>query len=264
MIGRGTFVSLTAAAAAGAALTKASGQTIRVAPDDPAVRVESVHIARPDVAMPAYCARPSDARADTPGIVVVMHLWGVDESIREVVRAFAKAGFAAAAPDLYARLHAPDGDGREDYAAFVPFAKQLQAAQVDGDLRAAALWLQSAHPQGKIGITGFCMGGKIALRQAIDNAGTFAADAVWYGAVDQADPQKIHMPLLGSYGERDTGIPAAAVRTFYDAVPAPHDLTIYPTAGHAFFDHTRPSYDPVAAQDGWRRAVAFFTKYLAS
>ncbi len=264
MIGRGTFVSLAAGAAAGATLGSASAQSLRVSQDDPAIHVENVDLARPDVALPAYAALPRDAAASTPGIVVVMHLWGVDESIREVVRGFAKSGFAAIAPNLYARSHAPSGDGAEDYTKFRPFAQQLQPAQVDGDLRAAALWLKARTSERKVGITGFCMGGAIALRQAIDNSDVFSADAVWYGKVEGIDPAKIRMPLLGSYGERDTSISADSVRAFEKALPGDRDVVIYPGAGHAFFDHTRPSYEAQAANDAWRRTIAFFTKYLAS
>ncbi|HKU66526.1 MAG TPA: dienelactone hydrolase family protein, partial [Candidatus Baltobacteraceae bacterium] len=137
-----------------------------VTEDDPAIEVSRVDLRRPDTAVPAYVARPRDARANTPGVVVAMHIWGVDANIREVVRRFAKAGFAAIAPDLYARLNAPSGDNETDLTAFRPFSERLPNAQVDGDLRAAGLWLHSAHPQGKVGVTGFCMGGALTVLSA--------------------------------------------------------------------------------------------------
>jgi carboxymethylenebutenolidase len=264
MIKRGAFVGLAAGVAVGASMTDAAGQVERVAENDPAITVTTVELRRPDGVVSAYSAQPLQTRADTAGIVVVMHLWGVDASIREVVRGFAKAGFATISPDLYARLGAPSGDGVEDHTIFVPYAQKLQNAQVDGDLRAAALWLQSAHPRGKVGVMGFCMGGAIALRQAIDNSDVFAADAVWYGKVAGIDPARIRMPLMGSYGERDSSIPADSVRAFRNALRTPNDIVIYPTAAHAFFDHTRPSYVEAAATDSWRRALTFFTKYLQS
>lgn len=234
----------------------------RVSEDDPAIEVSRVELRRPDIIMPAYTAKPRYANANTPGVVVVMHVWGVDEPIREVVRRFAKAGFTAIAPDLYARLQAPGGDNETDFTKFRPFAQKLFNAQVDGDLRAAALWLKSAHPQGKVGVTGFCMGGAIALRQALDNDDVFAADAVWYGKVSGIDASRIRMPIAGSYGEKDTSIPAETVRAFRKVLRAPSDIAIYPTSGHAFFDHTRESYVAPAAEDAWRRTIAFFTKYL--
>jgi carboxymethylenebutenolidase len=237
-----------------------------VAEDDPAISVQHVEIRRPDIAMPAYYAQPRNGRADTPGVVVVMHAWGVDTSIRDVVRRFAKAGYAAIAPDLFARYNAPSGDGESDFSKFRPFIEKLTAspAQVDGDIRATALWLKGQHPQGKIGVTGFCMGGAIALRQALTNDDIFAADAVWYGRVAGTDPTKIRMPILGNYGERDTSIPADEVRAFRKVLRAPNDIVIYPTSGHAFFDDQRSSYVAPAAQDAWRRTLAFFNKYLTS
>lgn len=263
MIKRSRFVGLTAAAAVGAGIQPASAQTLPpVSEDDPAIETSHVTLRRPDIALPAYAAVPRNAGADTPGVVVVMHIWGVDENIREVVRRFAKAGFAAIAPDLYAREQAPSGDGQKDFTMFRPFAEKLQTAQTDADLRAAALWMKTSHPHGKVGVTGFCMGGTIALRQAIDNDDVFAADAVWYGKVADIDAARIHMPLAGSYGEKDTSIPADSVRSFRAALRVPNDIAIYPTAGHAFFDDTRSSYVPAAASDAWRRTIAFFTKYL--
>lgn len=232
--------------------------------DDAAIEVARVQLRRPDTVMPAYCAKPRGARVNTPGVVVVMHVWGVDEPIRDVVRRFAKAGFAAIAPDLYARFRAPGGDGESDISKFRPFLEKLQNAQVDSDLRAAALWLKTAHAQGKVGVAGFCSGGAIALRQAIDNDDVFAADAVWYGRVSGIDGSRIRMPIVGNYGEKDMSIPSDTVRAFRKILRAPNDIAIYPTSGHAFFDHTRPAYVPVAAEDSWRRTIAFLTKYLKS
>lgn len=233
-----------------------------ISEDDPAIEVNRIELRRPDTLMPAYTAQPRNARPTTPGVVVVMHVWGVDEAIREVVRRFAKAGYAAIAPDLYSRFKAPSGDGEIDFTKFRPFAEKLQNAQVDSDLRAAALWLKTAHPQGKVGVTGFCMGGGIALRQAIDNDDVFVADAVWYGKVAGIDAARIRMPIVGNYGEKDTSIPADTVRAFRKVLRSPNDIAIYPTSGHAFFDDTRESYVPVAAEDAWRRTIAFFNKYL--
>jgi carboxymethylenebutenolidase len=235
-----------------------------VAEDDPAISVQHVEIRRPDIVMPAYHAQPRNARADTPGVVVVMHAWGVDTSIRDVVRRFAKAGYAAIAPDLFARYNAASSDGESDFSKVRPFVEKLMTApaQADSDIRATALWLKSEHAQGKVGVTGFCMGGAIALRQALSNDDVFVADAIWYGRVAGIDPTKVRIPILGSYGERDTSIPADEVRAFRKVLRAPNDIVIYPTSGHAFFDDQRSSYVAPAAQDSWRRTLAFFNKYL--
>ena len=261
MIKRGPFIGLAAGAAVGASMNSAVARNERVPENDPAIIVRRVRIPEGASALPAYSASPRNAQADTPGVVVVLHIWGVDESIRETVRGFAKAGFAAVAPDLFARFGAPSGDGHSDYTTFLPFAQKLQPGQVDDDLRAAAQWLRSMHPSGKVGVTGFCMGGAIALRQAVDNAGVFAADAVFYGKPN-VDPAKVAIPVLGSYGEDDHGITVQSVQDFYSKLHVQNEVQIYPGAGHAFMDRERRSYDAGAAADAWTRTIAFFTKYL--
>jgi carboxymethylenebutenolidase len=221
----------------------------RVTEDDAAITVQQVELRRPDTVLPAYAADPRNVRPNTPSVVVVMHPWGIDEHMREVVRRFAKSGFAAIAPDLYARTDAPE-------------AEKLQKQTVDGDLRAAALWLKTAHPQGKVAVAGFSMGGSIALRQAVDNDDVFDAAAVWYGKVSGVDPAGVRMPIVASYGERDAEVPADSVRAFRKLLRSTNDIVIYPTSGHGFFDHTRDSYIAPAANDAWRRTLAFLTKYL--
>lgn len=269
---RSTFLGATAAAAAGTAtLGPAFAQSVLGKPhpplvpeDDPSITVEHVGLESADGAIPAYAARPRNAAAATPGIVVTMHIWGVDISIRDFIRRLAKAGLSAIVPDLYGRMGAPSGDGATDFSAFRPFAQRLDRAQVASDLRAGAQWLKGRQTRARVAITGFCMGGAIALRQTIDNPETFAAASAWYGNVAGIDPAAVTMPVLGSYGGRDTSIPAASVRAFQKGLHVPNDIVIYNDAGHAFFDDQRSSYVADAAEDSWRRASAFFTKYLTA
>lgn len=265
-INRIEFVGIAAGAAAiGSTLSAAAEAAAALDPvpeNDPAITVSRVQLPRDGFGLPAYTAAPKNANAATPGVVVVQHIWGVDASIRDTVRRFAKAGFAAIAPELFARQHPPSGDGATDYKQFVPIVQKLKDSEVDGDLRAGALWLKGAHPQAKVGVTGFCMGGAIALRQAIANGDVFSADVAWYGRVAGLDPSKFHIPIGGNYGEKDDSIPAAGVRAFADALTVPHDIVEYPQAAHAFFDHTRSSWVQSAAEDAWARTIAFFTKYL--
>ena len=230
--------------------------------DDPAIVVERVTLRRPDGNVDAYAAYPKRASALTPGIVICMHIWGVDAQLRDTVRRFAEAGFNCIAPDLYARNSPPSGDGTSDIALFKPFATKLVRAQYDGDLRAAALHLTSRSPHGRVGVAGFCMGGHIALVQALDNADVFAACAPFYGAVKDIDPLEVHVPICGSYGEKDQSIPADDVRAFRNALRVANDIRIYPNAGHAFFDDTRGAYVASAAQDAWKRTIAFFSEQL--
>jgi carboxymethylenebutenolidase len=232
--------------------------------NDPSISVEHVKLRRPDAEVPAYAAWPVRTKPNTPSIVVIMHIWGVDTSIRDVVRRFAKAGFVAIAPDLYSRFGAPSGDGVSDINVFRPYAKQLDRKQYDGDIRAAALWLTTKYPQTKVGIMGFCMGGHIVLIQAMDNGDVFAAACPFYGSLDDVSADKIHIPICGSYGARDTGIPADDVRAFRNELRVDNDIRVYNSAGHAFFDDQRKAYVAPAAIDAWARTVAFFNEYLGS
>ena len=269
---RSTFLGATVAAAAGTAtIGPVFAQSALGKPhpplvpeDDPSISVEHVKLESPAGAINAYAALPRNATATTPAIVVTMHMWGVDTSIRDFIRRLAKAGYAAIGPDLYGRLGAPTGDGATDFSVFRPFAQKLDRAQVASDLSAGAQWLKTRQSRGRVAVTGFCMGGAIALRQTIDNAGIFSAAGAWYGNPAGVDPAAVKMPVLGSYGGRDTSIPPDSVRAFQKALHVPNDIAIYDDAGHAFFDDQRSSYVADAAEDSWRRAMAFFAKYLSA
>lgn len=230
--------------------------------NDPAIVVERPQLKLPDATLDAYAASPATANAQTPSVVVIMHVWGVDTSIRDCVRRLAKAGYAAIAPDLYARFNAPSGDGATDFTIFRPYAQRLERAQYAGDIRAAAAWLSTKYAHTKVGIMGFCMGGRIVLLQTIDNAGVFAAACPFYGPLKDVEPAKVGVPVCGSYGARDTSIPADEVRTFFSEVAVEHELIIYDNAGHAFFDDQRASYVASAAEDAWKRTLAWFAAHL--
>ncbi|HYL26309.1 MAG TPA: dienelactone hydrolase family protein [Candidatus Nitrosotalea sp.] len=269
-LNRRSFVGIAGGAALAAAAPAPAHETFGkphpplVSEDDSAIGVEHVELKLTDAPVAAYAAWPAHGGPQTPSVVVIMHLWGVDAQIRDVVRRYAKAGFAAIAPDLYSRLHAPDGDGVSDYSILKPYAQKLDRRQWLGDVRAAVEWLAEKFPGTKTGLTGFCMGGKLVLIALSEEGNLFAAAAPFYGAVADIDPKAIHTPACGSYGARDTGIPAVDVRAFAAALAVPNDFKIYDDAGHAFFDDTRPSYVASAAQDAWARTIAFFTKYLGA
>jgi carboxymethylenebutenolidase len=289
-LNRRAFVGLGAGAAVAGSITAAlaAGEGFGaphppiVAEDDGAIEVTRPTLQSDGRAVDAYAAKPRGTVKG--GIVVVQAIWGVDAQLRDVVRRFAKEGYVAVAPDLYAGLGAPSGDGSSDVKPFSEVAAKLADATVDADLRAAAQWAENATPHGgdpsrhKVGVTGFCMGGGITLRQAVDNADVFAAAVMWYGKVRYstnpnnngpitrialAYSDNVRAPLLGNFGGRDTSILPADVRALNDRLTIAHDLKIYDEAGHAFFDDTRPSYVASAAADGWTRALAWFERYIA-
>jgi carboxymethylenebutenolidase len=268
-LNRRVFVGISAAATltasranAGAAEPLGQPHAPLVPETDPAISVERVELKPPGSVVPAYAAWPAGAGPGTPSVVVIMHLWGVDATIRDTVWRCAKAGFAAIAPDLYARFGAPSGDATSDHTIFRPYSQKLDRTQYAGDIRSAAAWLAAKFPGSKTGITGFCMGGRIALLAAIDDADVLVAVAPFYGPLKDVDSKAMRVPVCGSYGARDTGIPADEVRAFFAALTVPNELRIYDAAGHAFFDDTRPSYVAAAAADAWKRTLAFFEKYL--
>jgi carboxymethylenebutenolidase len=256
-LNRRFFVGMSAAATLGA-------PAMVFAESDASISAQWIELARPDGEVRAYAAWAAGAGPKTPSVVVIMHIWGVDSSIREVVERLAQAGFAAIAPDLYARFGALSGDGATDSTIFRPYAKRLDRAQYDGDIRAAADWLAQKFAGTKIAIMGFCMGGHVALLAAIDDADRFAAVCPFYGAVEGIDPAAIRMPLCGSYGARDKSIPSDDVRKFAAALKAPNDVRVYDDAGHAFCDDHRASYVKSACQDAWQRLAAFLTRYLTN
>jgi carboxymethylenebutenolidase len=291
-LNRRAFVGLGAAAAASGgtmAATLAAGADFGkphppiVAEDDPAIVVERPTLSHDGRSLDAYAAVPK--RAPFGALVVVQAGWGIDAQLRDVVRRLAKEGYATIAPALYAGLGAPSGDGATDFQPFAEVAAKLADDTVDKDILAAAQWAAKppastgAAPRPlKVGVTGFCMGGAITLRQAVDNAPAFAAAAVWYGkvrystrndnngpitpiALDYSDEVKV--PLLGSFGGRDKSILADDVRALDRKLTIPHDIKIYDEAGHAFFDDTRSSYVASAAADAWTRTLAWFAKHLA-
>ena len=289
-ISRSVFVGLsTGAIAAAIAIERAlaGGATLGaphpplVSEDDPDIRVERPSLTRPGGTIDAYAALPAGRGAATPGIVIVQHIWGVDAQIRDVVRRLAKSGFVVIAPDLYARQHAPSGDGASDIKVFSPFAQALVDDQVDGDIQAAGDWIRSrpgaensARPP-NVGMIGFCMGGSITLRNAVDSP-KFSAASVFYGKIRQtastdgaatemslAYADEIKMPLCGSFGARDSSIPSADVAALRTRLTVPNDLKVYDEAGHAFFDDTRQSYVATAAADAWSRTLSWFRKYVA-
>ncbi|MGA7746693.1 MAG: dienelactone hydrolase family protein [Candidatus Aquilonibacter sp.] len=270
MMNRREFAGLAAGAAATAAVpAHAAAQSGFGAPhppivpeDDPAISAEHLQLSRPDGTVNAYAAYPKQVNATTPGVVLCMAIWGVDNQLRDTIRRYAEAGYMCIAPDLYSRMGAPSGDGATDFSVFRPFAAKLQRDQYDGDLKAAAMHLRGKATGAKLGVSGFCMGGHIALIQALDNVEVFAGVAPFYGAVKDIDPAHMRMPVCGSYGAKDTSIPEADVQAWAAALKVSHDVKIYPEAGHAFFDDTRSSYVASAADDAWTRVLAFFKDQL--
>ncbi len=270
---RGAFVSFgsaaVAAASAGALAQSEVGKphTPFVSETDPQIVVFKPVLVSANRQINSYAAVPKDAPPRTPGVVVTMAIWGIDAQLRDTVRRLAKAGYVAIAPDLYSSFGPPSGDGTSDFEIFRPLAQKLVPEEVTSDLAAGAQWIRTRLPAAtdvttKVGLIGFCMGGAITLKQTINNPSPYDAASAFYGNPASLDPKAVKVPLMGSYGARDTSIPAAGVTEFYGAMTYPHEVKIYADAGHAFMDDTRKSYVPRDADDAWKRLIRWFRYYL--
>lgn len=232
--------------------------------NDETITAEFVQVERHGELMRAYYAAPKSRKMPSQGIVLAMHLYGIDASTRNTARQFAREGFSVIVPDLYARFEAPSGDGCNDPSLFFPFARKLTFDTVEPDLRASATWLRDKCQTEKIAIAGFCMGGIVALYRTAGYADIFSAAAVWYGSIERskADPSAADIPIVGSFGGADHGIPVDDVDTFRSRLTVPNDILVYPGVGHAFADRSRPSFHAEAAEDSFRRSVVFLREHL--
>ena len=224
--------------------------------------------------IPGYRAMPA-AGVNFPTILVVQEIFGVHEWIKDICRRLAKMGYYAIAPELYARQGDPTrisdtGTLIKDIVSKVP------DAQVIGDLDAAAAYAKSTGKADttKLGITGFCWGGRIVWMYAGHNPDLKAAVA-WYGPVARSYHEGDRTPLdivpnikaavLGLYGGDDPGIPRETIDRINAAMKAAGktaEIVVYPDTPHGFLADYRPSYRKEAAADGWRRLTEWFKKYL--
>lgn len=224
-------------------------------------------------------ALPHAADGPRPGVVLVPDVRGLYDHFRELAARLADEGFAVLAIDLYRRSGPPE---IADPAAAMRWIRELSDPQVLEDLQAGIDFLAalSEVDGAPVGITGFCMGGQYALLAACSCTG-LSACVPWYGMLSYAgdlDPEKkprspldalpdLTCPVLGLYGAEDGLIPPSDVRLLEQGLAAsgkPHTVILYPGAGHAFANDSRPeTYREQAASDGWARMLAFFRRYLA-
>lgn len=226
--------------------------------------------------MPAYRSAPA-GRTGLPVVLVISEIFGVHEYIADVTRRLARAGYLAIAPELFVRQGDPSEYGELAKLMAEVIAK-VPDAQVMGDLDATVRW---AETQGgrvdRLGITGFCWGGRITWLYAAHQPRLKAAVA-WYGrlagspsALTPHHPldrvAQLKAPVLGLYGGADTGIPLETVERMKGLLAQgpqaarQSELVVYPDMPHAFHADYRPSYRPEAALDGWERMRQWFTRH---
>lgn len=268
---RRDFVQAAVGSGFAAAVLPVSAQTIRT--DSRGLTAGPVTIEVGDFKMPAYRAAP-EGKTGLPVVLVISEIFGVHEHIADVVRRFAKLGYLAIAPELFVR----QGDVKSytDTSKLVSeVVSKVPDQQVMTDLDAAAAW---AKGQGgdltRLGVTGFCWGGRITWLYAAHNAAV-KAGAAWYGRlVGERTPLAprhpidvatgLNGPVLGLYGGADTGIPLDTVDKMRAALAAGNAsarkslIVVYPDAPHAFNADYRPNYRKAAADDAWKRCVGWF------
>ncbi|MDP1692291.1 MAG: dienelactone hydrolase family protein [Burkholderiaceae bacterium] len=245
----------------------------QVKTDTAGLVVGEVTILVSDFKLPAYRAAPVD-RANPPVLLVVSEIFGVHEHIADVARRFAKLGYFAIAPELFVR-QGDAGSYGEIAELVAEVVNQVPDAQVMADLDACVAWAKTQGADtGKLGVTGFCWGGRITWLYTAHNPGVKAGVA-WYGRLvgathplQSAHPvdiaARLHGPVLGLYGEKDAGIPLDSVETMKAALAVgsaaakKSEFVVYPDTPHAFHADYRPSYRKDAADDGWRRCLAWF------
>jgi len=225
-----------------------------------------------DGGMPAYRARPA-AGGPFATVLVVHEAWGVHEHIQDICRRLAKLGYYAIAPDLFARYG--DVSKMETSAIVQNVMSKVTAEQAGSDLDACVEFANASGKANtaKLAVVGFCFGGAVVWQYAARNR-ALKTGVAFYGplslrfppdnknALDQAP--ELTVPVLGLYGGKDQGIPAAEVERMRAALKEagnPSQIVVYPEAGHAFLADYRPSYDKSAADDAWKKMLAWLKYY---
>jgi carboxymethylenebutenolidase len=271
-ITRRQFIA-TATLATGFALAVQPVSAKVITTDSKGLVAGAVKIPVKDGEIPAYRAMPAKS-GNFPIVLVIQEIFGVHEHIQDVCRRFAKLGYVAVAPELFVRQG--DVSKLSSIEEIRPIVAKVPDAQVLSDLDATVDWaVKSAKGNSnKLGITGFCWGGRITWLYAAHNP-QVKAGVAWYGRlvgdvteltpkhpVDIASTLKV--PVLGLYGGKDTGIPLDTVEQMRDRLKSSSsksEIIVYPDAPHAFFADYRPSYRERDAKEGWQRLQAWFKQH---
>jgi carboxymethylenebutenolidase len=267
-LSRRQFVVASLTAGFALAAMPVSAQTIHT--DARGLTAGEVKIPVSDGQIPAYRAMPATG-GPFPTILVVHEIFGVHEHIKDICRRLAKQGYFAVSPALYAR----EGDvaGLKDIAAVMKVVSKVPDRQVASDLDATAAWARStgSADRDRLGITGFCWGGRQVWLYCAHNS-RLKAGVAWYGPLGHADSpltptgplevvEELKVPVLGLYGGADHNIPLTQIEAMQAALKAAHkpcEIIVYPDAPHGFNADYRPSYRPGPARDGWKRMLAWF------
>lgn len=271
---RGFFMSSAAAAAAGYTLAAGPVNAQAITTDTAGLTVGEAKVKVEGGEMPVYFARPANAQ-NPPVILVAMEIFGLHEYIKDVTRRLAKLGAFAVAPDYYFRK-GEDLTKITEIPKLMPIVNTKPDAELLADLDATAAWAKAqGGDTGKLGIMGYCRGGRTVWVYSAHNP-SLKAGVAFYGPLVDAEAQKaiwpksatqlapeMKAPVLGLYGEADAGIPLTQVDQLKAALAKaskPSEIKIYPAAPHGFHADYRPSYRKESADDAWAQMTAWFKK----
>jgi carboxymethylenebutenolidase len=266
------FMTASAAVAAGYTLAAGPVRAEVIKTDTAGLTAGEARIKVGDGEMPAYFARPAGA-SNPPVVLVAMEIFGLHEYIRDVTRRLAKLGAFAVAPDYYFRK----GDLTKitEMQQLLPLVNAKPDAELLSDLDATVAWAKSqGGDTSRLGIVGFCRGGRTVWEYAAHSTALKAGAAFYGPPVDPQNPlwpkspmqlaPEIKAPVIGFYGEADTGIPVSQVEALKAALAENKktaEFKIYPGAPHGFHADYRASYRQEAAEDAWTQMQAWFKKY---
>ncbi|MEY2625715.1 MAG: Carboxymethylenebutenolidase [Pseudomonadota bacterium] len=271
---RRTFVAAALAGGFATATLPISATTITT--DTTGLKAGEARISVSDGEIPAYFARPSVGKR-FPVVLVIQEIFGVHEHIRDICRRFAKCGALAIAPELFARQGNP-AVVPDIQALMRDIVSKVPDQQVMEDLDATVRWARRERGTAKVGITGFCWGGRITWLYAAHST-ELAAGVAWYGRVagqsSALQPKhpvdvaaSLNAPVLGLYAGRDSGIPLSSVERMTAALTTPDSsmaakvsrIDVYPEAQHGFYADYRASYRAEDAEPAFRSALNWFIR----
>jgi len=271
-LSRRGFMTSSAAAAAGYTLAAGPVRADVIHTDSNGLDAGDTKIKVSDGDMPIYYARPAGV-AKPPIILVCMEIFGLHEFIKDVTRRLGHLGAFAVAPDYYFR-NGVDLTKIDDMQKLFPIVNAKKDTELYADLDAAAAWAKSQGGDGnRLGVMGFCRGGRNVWHYSTHNPDLKAGVAFYGPLVDKNDAApkssielapEVKEPVLGLYGAEDAGIKVEQVNDMEAALKAAGktaEFHIYPGAPHGFVADYRASYRKEAAEDGWNRMIAWFKKY---
>ncbi|MCI0336911.1 MAG: dienelactone hydrolase family protein [Acidobacteria bacterium] len=268
---RRTFVVTSLSAGFALAVQPIQAQSV-ITTDTNGIVAGEVKIPVKEGDIPAYRAQPGKGN-NFPTVLVVQEIFGVHEHIKDVCRRFAKEGYLAIAPEMYARQG--DVSKMTNINEIIQkVVSKVPDAQVMSDLDAAVAWAKKNNGNtAKLAITGFCWGGRVVWLYAAHNP-NLKAGVAWYGRLvgttNELQPKNpidlvkdLKAPVLGLYGGADTGIPNNTVEQMQKALKdtgKPSEIILYPDTPHGFYADYRPSYRKEQAEEGWKRLLEWIKK----